>query len=197
MVCRPELRVFMFKMVARALDDGKHTSSSEYTIDLTGKTKMCSDGTGRSTNQSELLKGFTYLREIADGSGLELLPPDRVRAAFDGKDNGAGNMNAKSAVERYSDISPELRTPVVRVFGLERAGHTAKTLWSAVAAQKKLKRESSSERRLLFTDNYYTSKELSRGILQLSDGEFRIVDTMCMNYVDGGSQTSLQKPPHR
>lgn len=98
-----------------------------------------------------------------------------------------------SAVERYSDIFPELRTPVARVFGLTGGKLTAKTLWAAMAAQQTLKLASESGRRLLFTDNFYNSNEFARGLMSLSDNEIRVVGTMRLNYVDGGSRVSMQK----
>ncbi len=61
-----------------------------------------------------------------------------------------------------------------------------------MAAQHTQRSEALTGRRVLFTDNYYTSNNFARSVFKMTDGEIRVIGTVRLNYVDAGSKNIVQ-----
>lgn len=65
-------------------------------------------------------------------------------------DNGSGNSTRKSSVEKYVEVFPAMRTPIVRVLGCGASAKIAKAFWSTMSAQQTQSDQAPTGRRFFY-----------------------------------------------
>ncbi len=102
-------------------------------------------------------------------------------------DNGSGNSTNTTIVRRFVDIFPELRTPINKFCSLNDG--TATSLWLSMILKQHQSIESPSGKRVFVMDNFYTRHIMAQKLLEMTNGEVRVIGTVRMNFVD-----QLNKP---
>jgi len=108
-------------------------------------------------------------------------------------DNGSGNWNTTSEVERYLNVFPELRTAAGNNFDISGSSAKARALWAVMLALQTKKAVSPTGSRLVFCDNFYTSVDLAVRLRKLTDGELLLCGTVKMTNLDSENRTNIRE----
>lgn len=68
-----------------------------------------------------------------------------------------------------------------------------RAIWTTICAHKTQLCASACGGRFIFTDNYYTSNEFGRCLMEMTDGEMRLIGTIRLSYVESKIKSNLQQ----
>ncbi len=110
-------------------------------------------------------------------------------------DNRSGNKSQQTASEAYCQLFPELRTPFNNTFGPSCAvdGDSASAAWVLQMAHQKKICEDPNNKRVMFSDNFYTRHNLASTLKKITDGEVRLCGTCRFNNVDSTNRYYLKQ----
>ncbi|OWY92831.1 hypothetical protein PHMEG_00038001 [Phytophthora megakarya] len=108
---------------------------------------------------------------------MPLKPINMGLYAYSVWDNESGNRTRLSPVQRYVDVFPALRTPLVRtVVSIARKYPSA--LWVAVCGHLTKTHAAPNGHRLLVCDKFYTRHVLCKTLMEFTDSEMKILGTV-------------------
>lgn len=102
-------------------------------------------------------------------------------------DNGSGNNTGISRPQAYAALFRNLRTPYVRQFSRANSPidiNSPTALWVLQFAHQVKIDVATSEKRVVFTDNFYTRHVLASELYQITDGKVRLTGTVKYTNVD-------------
>jgi hypothetical protein len=98
------------------------------------------------------------------------------------QDNGRGNTTATTPANRFSNVFPDMRTPLRKALLTFNTTYecgikldSASALWLSMICHQTQKSPSPSGRRVVVMDNFYTRHTLATAASILTDGEVRVI----------------------
>ncbi|RLN49201.1 hypothetical protein BBJ28_00014775, partial [Nothophytophthora sp. Chile5] len=112
-------------------------------------------------------------------------------------DDGSGStLPPPPPAHRYTNLFPELRTPLDRTLvhpDVTITPDSATALWLAMIGHQTRLMQSPTGRRLLICENFYTRHVFAKAVLAFTDGDVKVLGTVRMDLVDRWNKPELKE----